>query len=248
MPHVPFKILVVCTANICRSPAGERHLRERLRVHGITPVGISVASAGVHAQPGTPACDLSVALVNATLGSGAATTGPAGVPVAGSGEAHRSQRVTRELLAEADLILTADRGHRVEITKLDPNSRNKTFTLRQADRLSTWIVGSGGVLKIAAAKAAGVPVQLRPNDPLAAVPPLPVGPLPRLSWFVDELDAARGMAPAGEANPPGWDPDDVADPHTVGYQLHPVAMGEVGSSAISLADAIALVIRTPVPG
>ncbi len=247
MPHVPFKILVVCTANICRSPAGEFLLRQRLGGYGITPVGISVTSAGVHAQPGAPACDLSVALVNASLAS-TADVPPMVSGTPGSGEAHRSRLVTADMLGEADLILTADRGHRAELAKLAPASRNTTFTLRQAARLATWITGPGGVLRVACAKAAGAAAPLPAGDPLESVPALPTQPLPRLQWFVAELDAARGMAPAGIESPPGWDPDDVADPHSVGYQLHPLAIGEVVTAANAFADAVALVIRAPVPG
>ena len=249
MPHVPFKILVVCTANICRSPAGEFLLRQRLGGYGITPVGISVTSAGVHAQPGAPACDLSVALVNASL---ATETAPAAPPVVsgtpGASDAHRSRLVTADMLGEADLILTADRGHRADLAKLAPSSRNKTFTMRQAARLATWITGPGGVLRVACDKTAGGATPLPPGDPLESVPALPTQPVPRLQWFVAELDAARGMAPAGIESPPGWDPDDVADPHSVGYQLHPLAIGEVVTAANAFADAVALVIRAPVPG
>ncbi len=222
-------------------------LRQRLGGYGITPVGISVASAGVHAQPGAPACDLSVALVNASLASAsAAQPGVGGMP--GSSETHRSRLVTADMLGEADLILTADRGHRAELAKLAPNSRSKTFTMRQAARLATWITGPGGVLKVAVDKAAGAAAPLPAGDPLESVPALPTQPVPRLQWFVAELDAARGMAPAGIESPPGWDPDDVADPHAVGYQLHPLAIGEVATAANAFADAVALVIRAPVPG
>ena len=57
-----FRILVVCTANICRSPATATLLRRELAP--LVSAGmIEITSAGVAADAGRPACDLSSALV-----------------------------------------------------------------------------------------------------------------------------------------------------------------------------------------
>lgn len=129
-----FRILVVCTANICRSPASATLLQRELAP--LTDIGtVEVTSAGVAAVPGMPACDLSSALV----GQFVAQQHP-GAP-APDPDGHRSRRVTEQMVVEADLILALDRSHRAELARLSAASRPRTFTLRQAAGLSQVIDG-----------------------------------------------------------------------------------------------------------
>ena len=48
---------------------------------------------------------------------------------------HRSQPLTAELVAEAQLVLVATRAHRADVARLEPIASRRTFTLREFARL-----------------------------------------------------------------------------------------------------------------
>ena len=159
-------------------------------------------------------------------------------------DAHASRMLTVEIVSQSDLILTADRTHRRDVLTMFPAARAKTFTVRQAARLASWVAGPTGTLSVAASRAAGAEVDLDPLDPRVGAPPLPPSPPGRLQWFVGELDAARGLAPTGEDNAAaGWDLDDIGDPHVEGSHIHPVAAQSEAAAATALAAAIAATVR-----
>lgn len=108
------QILFVCTANICRSPTAE-HLARHL------PGGdrFEFASAGL-LRAGTTCPDQ---LMQATS--------PRGVDLTG----HRSRLASRELLRDADLVVTMEVGHLREITVLDPEAFAKTVPFLELDRM-----------------------------------------------------------------------------------------------------------------
>jgi protein-tyrosine phosphatase len=112
-----FKILVVCTGNICRSPVAEQLLRS-----GLTTADevVTVVSAGTGARRDMPMTEQARALA---LRYGAEST------------EHRSSPLTTADVAGADLILTAARSHRAEVASLLPRASSRTFTLRQFARL-----------------------------------------------------------------------------------------------------------------
>ena len=59
------EVLVVCTANICRSPMAEALLRAWLSHHAPTVAAdVAVASAGVRARPGDPAAPHMMAIAD----------------------------------------------------------------------------------------------------------------------------------------------------------------------------------------
>lgn len=89
-------VLIVCTANICRSPIGMGLLSQKLKS---LPDGDDwrVASAGTWAQQGRRAHENSRAVM-----------AQHGMDI----EDHRSQPVTAELLADFDLVLTMEQGHK----------------------------------------------------------------------------------------------------------------------------------------
>lgn len=235
MASKPFHILAVCTANICRSPATETLLRRALHEWSDS---VTVSSAGLWTPGGFPACDLSVALVGQP-GTGERTSGPELPAVSDStshDEAtdpeHTSQPITLDAVRGSDLILTMDRIHRAEIATIDPPSRRKAFTLRQAAQLSAPI--------LVALNAGELP------EGAAQLPP--VGdPAARLRWLADELDAGRGLAPV----PPAvevWDPADIPDPHVVGYQLHGSAIELIESSVADIVSAMRAVLEADLLG
>jgi protein-tyrosine phosphatase len=223
----PVRILVVCTANICRSPAAATFLRREFADSGHAS-DFEVASAGVAALEGSAACDLSDAFVGERTGE----------------PPHVSQRVTPKLLADADLILAAAREHRSAIAGIDPKARPRTHTVRQAGRAASWLVqdepDGGGVLRAARNRAAGEAAPYETWDFRASVSPLPDGGHARFEWMIGELDAARGLVPVpNAADPVGrgraqreyeallGHPDDVADPHVVGYNRHEQSISEL---------------------
>lgn len=234
-----FEVLVVCTANICRSPAAETVLRGRLAQRGFDDSGVRVSSAGVAARPGSAACDLSTALVDGLLG--AESPGPV-TPR----EPHAARLLTAQLVASSDLILTADRSHRNRVAELAPSARKRTFTVLQAARAADWICAGGSVLAVADARAAGEAVELEPGDHLQGVPALPPDPLERLAWLVAEMDAARGIAPIPAGAGGVWDVDDVPDPHVVGFGIHGDAIDSISRASQTFADAVWTVVTTPV--
>lgn len=228
------QVLVVCTANICRSPAAARALRVGLLDRAVGDDLVAVSSAGVYAMAGAPMCEMSETLVSQHLAG--AERDPLGL--------HASRPLTAELVESADLILTADRTHRRAVLGLSPKARTRAFTVRQAGRLATWVTAAGGPLDVASARAAGAVLELDPLDPLAGVPPLPAEPGARLSWLLSEVDAARGMAPLELVGQwAAWDPDDIGDPHVEGDEAHPDAVAAAVGAALDVAAAIEATLK-----
>lgn len=214
--------------NICRSPALETVLARAVRECPGTQAGvITVSSAGTEAHEGAPSCDISLAMVGE-----------------GSRE-QTSRRLTAGILGDSDLILTAARTHASAAIALDRGARERTFAIRTAARLAAWVVAAGP-LDVAVRKAAGE--QIAPDRERAETmaEPLPVLPADRLRWLVTEMDAARGMPgidPVAAAMPFG--PDDIPDPHVVGFGVHRLSADLITAAGTELAAAAGLVLAAP---
>ncbi|WP_188939771.1 arsenate reductase/protein-tyrosine-phosphatase family protein [Nakamurella endophytica] len=111
-----FRVLLVCTANLCRSPMGQFLLDTAVSAawagHGRWIVG----SAGVLAADNRP-MHRRAAKVLADHGI--------------DGSRFRSRRLRPSLLESADLVLTATRDHRAEAARLHPPVLRKLFTVNQ---------------------------------------------------------------------------------------------------------------------
>jgi len=95
-PVSPYRVMMVCTGNICRSPMAEVVLRERLEQAGLDG-RVQVDSTGVSDEErGNPIDPRARAALAAH-----------GYPV----PAHRARRVTSGELAERDLVLAMTAGH-----------------------------------------------------------------------------------------------------------------------------------------
>jgi protein-tyrosine phosphatase len=142
-----FGVLFVCHANLCRSPMAERlacrAFADRLDADAAQLV---VGSAGTHARAGL------------AMHPGAVRAlGERGIDADG----FASRPVTPDLIAGADLVLTATRAQRAACVTLDPASVRYTFTLRQFGRMSAGLVGLG-TAGLGTSMAVGAPaVRLR---------------------------------------------------------------------------------------
>lgn len=187
-----FEVLVACSANVCRSPLAASVMRSALVA--LRPA-VHVSWAGTFAAVGDAMCPQAASYVGL------------------AGAIGDSRQLTPALLKRADLLLTADRTQRAWIARMDPASRQDTFTIRQAARLATWVaqfVASG-------------------STPPGAQP-FPDSTLDRLRWLVVEMDAARGMLAS-------WDPqhDDIEDRH--GDIDHRGTLDQVAHASTALAEA-----------
>ncbi|KVN20073.1 MULTISPECIES: low molecular weight protein-tyrosine-phosphatase [unclassified Burkholderia] len=102
-------ILIVCRANVCRSPAAEllfrsMALRKPLSFH----------SAGIAANDGDG--------IDPTMSRLLAERGVDAAP-------HRSQRLSRALVRAADLVLVTERRQIAEVETIDPFARGKVHLL-----------------------------------------------------------------------------------------------------------------------
>ncbi|WP_087062482.1 arsenate reductase/protein-tyrosine-phosphatase family protein [Corynebacterium glutamicum] len=112
-----FRILTVCTGNICRSPLAEQLLKSVLR--GVAHIEFD--SAGTQAMVDNPMPEHSLAIAKNNEVSDA--------------ELHRGKQLLEVHLDSADLILAMDRGHRRKIVELSPRATRKVFTVREFKRL-----------------------------------------------------------------------------------------------------------------
>ena len=109
----PYRVIMVCTGNICRSAMAEIVLRDRLAAAGIPdsgPGGVTVTSAGVSDEERGNPIDSRArrVLAEAGYGTGADDVSRATDIVIASHSAHR---ITDAEIAEADLLLAMTDSH-----------------------------------------------------------------------------------------------------------------------------------------
>ncbi|MDH6181691.1 protein-tyrosine phosphatase [Microbacteriaceae bacterium SG_E_30_P1] len=119
-----FSIVVVCTANICRSPIAERLLRRLLERDAPQLWSIQVSSAGTRATAGR-------ALPDDTL----VELERLGLPA----QQHAAVPLDAATLATADLVLGLTRDHRKAAVRLAPRVATRAFTLAEYARILQFI-------------------------------------------------------------------------------------------------------------
>lgn len=105
------RLLVICTANQCRSPMAEVMARSLLRDRGIAA---EIGSAGTDALDGIKATD-----------GAAITVRKLGLDLSH----HRSRTVTAELVESADLVLAMERRHVIDLVTTFRAQLGCTYTL-----------------------------------------------------------------------------------------------------------------------
>ncbi|MGQ8773479.1 arsenate reductase/protein-tyrosine-phosphatase family protein [Serratia sp. NA_112.1] len=98
-------VLVVCVGNICRSPTGERLLKQQLPHK-------KIASAGIGALVGKAADDAAVTVAEAN-----------GLSL----DNHVAQQLTKEMCRDYSLILVMEKNHIEAVCRLAPEVRGKTM-------------------------------------------------------------------------------------------------------------------------
>lgn len=107
-------VLVICTANVCRSPVGEAVLRDRLSRKGFDDW--VVGSAGTWALDESRAAPYSVELM-----------AEQGIDIS----IHRARLVSEALLADADLVLCMESGHAEAISAEFPAHASRVYLLSE---------------------------------------------------------------------------------------------------------------------
>ena len=114
------RVLVVCTANQCRSPLGAAILEAALVAHGVS---VMVESAGTDAV-GAPATQGTVVAARRI-----------GLDLSG----HVATRLDRRAVEAADLVVTMERRHIQDAVVIDARAFAKTYTLKELVRRATAI-------------------------------------------------------------------------------------------------------------
>ncbi|MUK02274.1 low molecular weight phosphatase family protein [Vibrio cholerae] len=123
-PDPPFRILTVCTGNICRSPMAERLLQKALT--RIAPDEFEICSAGTSALVDSPIEPQVAGLVRS---------------FDADSENFRARQLDESILDGKDLVLTLTRQHRGRVVEMAPSLLRKTFTLREFARLLSSLDG-----------------------------------------------------------------------------------------------------------
>jgi protein-tyrosine phosphatase len=118
-------ILLVCTGNVCRSPAAEFLLSDLL---GPAAKKFTIRSAGTRAVAKVP---IDPVICSVLRRRGIETV------------QFSSRELDVGMLESADLVLTASTNHRATVARLLPSALHKTLTLKQLARYAPFILESG---------------------------------------------------------------------------------------------------------
>ncbi len=198
-----FRILFVCTGNVCRSVIAERLARRGIRARLGGEAGrFRVTSAGTASRCGSP---MHPYTMQALSRLGADTDG------------FRSRQLTAGDIDEADLILSADLAHRDGVLVMRPGASRRTYLLREFARLAAAISpatarDTGGQARSTVTAAARIRGRVPYVDPAAdeiADPAADPEAFLDCAHVIDGslgvvLDVLCGSVPAQPATGPRW--------------------------------------------
>ncbi len=203
-----FNILVVCAANVCRSPLAAAILTDRLASVG--PLHrVRVTSRGANAVAGVDCC---TEIVNAARRSGID---------AELLESHRSHTLQAEWVESADLVLTADRETRSCVVRLCHAAHPRTFTLREAAELGSLLPARGAEVRRTSAHLSAFVEELNGFRGLTELP---------------RVDRRRSASRPWRRIP--VHSHDIPDAHQGEAGMHGLALGLVVSSAEQVGGAL----------
>jgi protein-tyrosine phosphatase len=119
----PLQILVVCTANVCRSPLAADVIADACARDLTEGIQVSVSSAGaaVDADGAMVVCAQSASMTASGLSE------------------HRVRSVSVDDLSSSSIVLTLDGTQRAEVARMLPGCRPRLFTLVQAALLAEHV-------------------------------------------------------------------------------------------------------------
>lgn len=126
---------------------------EAMLAHRLDPARFEVGSAGVMAPQGRPIDTDSAEQLRSR-----------GIPVPD----RTARQLTRDLVVEADLVLTATRSHRAEVLDHDPRALRRTFTVMEFAALCSQVEATdlAGLVAAAAAQRYRGPSDVDLVDPI----------------------------------------------------------------------------------
>lgn len=110
------QIVVVCTANICRSPMAEALLRHALDAEEEPLRSLKVVSAGVSAYSGEPASANSIKALKSV-----------GIDIS----QHQSRSISQHLIDQAFVVLGMTRSHLLTLNAYFPESSDRYHLFRE---------------------------------------------------------------------------------------------------------------------
>lgn len=223
-------VLFVCAGNVCRSPTAVAVARTVAKEAGVSELVLTFQSAGVSARSGNRWCERAQRCVRRRVD-------PENIAMPMT-----SRPVSEKLLADADLVLAADRATASTLLRRWPGMRERVFPLAVAAALAAELVAHSPQLTERADSANRGERNWIGGE--AAIEPL-----------VTRMNLARGRVSVGPDR--GWPrrrsfrkfeipAADLPDPHEAGTRVaHDPVVRQVAESTEDLVGSLLSVFRNP---